>query len=132
MLFGTLLTGEIAKNAFDNNKHVIIEKPLTDNSKDAKELIEISSNSKKILMVDHTFEYSPAVNKIKEILDNNEIGQILTIDMIRVNLGLFQKKINVIWDLVPHDISILLFLLGKMPLSVKAEGMDYIQKEIED
>ena len=123
---------EQAKKALESGKHVLVEKPITSNSKDAEELIRIADKNKRILMVDHTFEYSPAVNKIKEIIDSGELGKIFTIDMIRVNLGLFQKDINVVWDLAPHDISILLFLMGKMPLSVRAEGMDFVQKGIED
>ena len=123
---------ELAKTALQNNKHVLVEKPLADNSKYAKELIKIAEKSKKILMVDHTFEYTSAIRKIKEILETGELGKLFTIDMIRVNLGLFQRDINVVWDLAPHDISILLFLLGRIPESVKAEGMDYILKDIED
>ncbi|MAG16028.1 oxidoreductase [Candidatus Woesearchaeota archaeon] len=123
---------ELAKKALENNKHVLIEKPITSISENAEELIKLAETNKLVLMVDHTFEYTPAVNKIKEILDNNELGKIFTIDMVRVNLGLFQKDINVVWDLAPHDISILLFLIGKMPSSVKAEGMAYVLEDIED
>jgi len=123
---------ELAKTALEHNKHVLIEKPLTSTSKHAKELIELAKKNKLILMVDHTFEYTPSVNKIKEILDKKELGDIFTIDMIRVNLGLFQRDINVVWDLAPHDISILILLMGKLPLSVKAEGMDYVLENIED
>lgn len=123
---------KLAKEALHVGKHVLIEKPITDNSKDANELIKLAENKNKILMVDHTFEYSSPVIKVKEILDKEELGKIFTIDMIRVNLGLFQKDINVIWDLAPHDISILLYLLNKFPVSVKAEGMDYIQSDISD
>lgn len=122
----------IAKKALLNGKHVLIEKPITNSSENAKELIEIAKKQKKVLMVDHTFEYTSAVNKIKEMIDNNNLGRILSIDMIRVNLGLFQKDINVIWDLAPHDISILLFLIGQMPISVKADGMDHVQSGIAD
>ena len=123
---------EMAKKALLGNKHTLIEKPITHNAENAKELIEIAKNRKKVLMVDHTFEYTSAVSKIKEIINNNELGRILSIDMIRVNLGLFQKDINVIWDLAPHDISILLFLIKQMPISVKADGMDHIQNGIAD
>lgn len=123
---------EIAKKSLLSDKHVLIEKPITNNSENAAELIEIAKKQKKVLMVDHTFEYTSAVKKIKEIIGNDELGRLLSIDMIRVNLGLFQKDINVIWDLAPHDISILLFLLQKMPLSVKADGMDHIQSGIVD
>jgi len=123
---------EMAKKALMNKKHALIEKPITSNAKDAKELVEIAKKGKKVLMVDHTFEYTAAVSKIKEIIGNGELGRILSIDMIRVNLGLFQKDINVIWDLATHDISILLFAMNKMPLSVKADGMDHIQNGIVD
>ena len=123
---------ELAKTALQNNKHVLVEKPLADNSEHAKELIEIAEKNKKIMMVDHTFEYASAINKIKGVLEAGELGKLFTIDMIRVNLGLFQKDINVVWDLAPHDISILLFLLGRMPTSVKADGMAYILENIED
>lgn len=123
---------EMAKKALANNKHTLIEKPITDNAENVKELIKIAEKNKKVLMVDHTFEYTSSVNKIKEIINNGELGKILSIDMIRVNLGLFQKDINVIWDLAPHDISILLFLMKMMPISVKADGMDHIQKDIVD
>src|SRR3989338_688969 len=121
-----------AKISLENNKHVLVEKPLTSNPEHAKELIKIAEKNRKVLMVDHTFEYTSAVNEMKELLQKDELGKIFTIDMIRVNLGLFQKDINVIWDLAPHDASILLFLMGKMPLSVRAEGMAHVQNGIED
>tara|TARA_Y100000310_G_scaffold345466_1_gene465307 strand:- start:17401 stop:18438 length:1038 start_codon:yes stop_codon:yes gene_type:complete len=123
---------EFAKAALQSNKHVLVEKPLTENSKHAEELVDLANKNSKVLMVDHTFEYTPAVNKIKDILEEGELGNIFTMDMIRVNLGLFQKDINVVWDLAPHDISILLFLIKKLPLSVKAEGMSYILNDIQD
>lgn len=123
---------EMAKRALMANKHALIEKPITNNAEKAVELIEIAKGKKKVLMVDHTFEYTSAVGKIKDIIGNNELGKILSIDMIRVNLGLFQKDINVVWDLAPHDISILLSLIRQMPVSVKADGMDHIQGGIVD
>jgi len=123
---------KIAKEALLNQKHVLIEKPLTDNSKDAEELIRTAKQNNRVLMVDHTFEYTPPVNKIKELIEKGELGDIFTIDMIRVNLGLFQKDINVIWDLAPHDISILNYILKSQPLSVRAIGESFIQEGIED
>lgn len=123
---------KIAKDALLSKKHVLIEKPLTDNSKDSEELIKVSRQNDRVLMVDHTFEYTPAVNKIKELIEKGELGDIFTIDMIRVNLGLFQKDINVIWDLAPHDISILNYILKSLPLSVRAIGESFIQEKIED
>ncbi|MBS3114676.1 Gfo/Idh/MocA family oxidoreductase [Candidatus Woesearchaeota archaeon] len=123
---------KIASDALKANKHVLIEKPITNNSKDAIELIRLAEKNKEILMVDHTFEYSAPVRKIKEILKSNELGKILTIDMIRVNLGLFQEKINVIWDLAPHDVSMLLYYLEETPLTARAIGQSYIRDGIED
>jgi len=123
---------KIASDALKANKHVLIEKPITNNSKDAIELIRLAEKNKEILMVDHTFEYSAPVRKIKEILKSNELGKILTIDMIRVNLGLFQEKINVIWDLAPHDVSMLLYYLEETPLTASAIGQSYIRDGIED
>ena len=123
---------KIAKDALLNKKHILVEKPLTDNSKDVKELIDIAKKENRTLMVDHTFEYTPAVNKIRELIEKDELGQIFTIDMMRVNLGLFQKDINVILDLVPHDASILNYVLKCEPLSVRAIGESFIQENIED
>ncbi len=123
---------KIASDALKANKHILVEKPITNSSKDAIELIRLAEKNKRILMVDHTFEYSAPVRKIKEILKSSELGNILTIDMIRVNLGLFQEKINVIWDLAPHDVSMLLYYLEEMPLTARAIGQFYIREGIED
>lgn len=123
---------KIAKDFLNAGKHVLIEKPITNSSEEAKELINLAEKNKRVLMVDHTFEYSAPVRKIKEIIDKGELGQIFTIDMIRVNLGLFHEKANVIADLAPHDISMLLYYLGRMPLSVRAIGNSYIREGIED
>ena len=123
---------KIGMDALMKGKHILIEKPITHSSEDAKKLIEVAAKNKKILMVDHTMEYSPAVKKIKEYIEKGELGQVLTVDMIRVNLGVFQKDVNVIWDLIPHDISILVYLLGLMPEKVISVGESYIQKSIED
>lgn len=123
---------DLAKEALEKGKHVLIEKPLTGKSLHAIELIDLAKSKNKVLMVDHTFEYTSAVNKIRDIIQNDELGDIFTIDIIRVNLGLFQKDINVIWDLAPHDISILNFILKEQPISVRAFGESYIQDGIED
>ncbi len=123
---------KIARDALNAGKHVLVEKPITSNSSGAMELIALAEKNKKVLMVDHTFEYSSPVRKIKEIISSGELGDIFTIDMIRVNLGLFQEKVNVIWDLAPHDISMLLYYLDTMPLSVRAIGESYIREGIED
>lgn len=122
----------IAKEVLESNKHVLIEKPITKTSQEAKELIAIAKKHNKVLMVDHTFEYNSAVKKIKELIAKGELGNIYTIDMVRVNLGLFQKDINVVEDLLSHDASILMYLLGEMPEKVKTTAEAYVQKGIED
>jgi len=122
----------IASDCLKNDKHVLVEKPLTSNSQDAGALIKLSEEQGKILMVDQTFEYSSAVNKVKEIIDNGELGKIFTFDMIRVNLGLFQKDINVVWDLAPHDLSILNYLIGDVPESIVSVGESFVLENIED
>ncbi len=123
---------KIAKDCLDAGKHVLIEKPITASSTEALDLIKTAEKCKKVLMVDHTFEYSTPVMKVKEIIKNGELGKIFTIDMIRVNLGLFQEKVNVAWDLAPHDISMLLYYLESLPLAVRAVGQSYVRQGIED
>lgn len=123
---------KLVKESLAAGKHVLVEKPITNSSKDASELITLAEKNRKILMVDHTFEYSAPVRKVKEILKSNELGSIMTIDMVRVNLGLFQEKVNVIWDLAPHDVSMLLYYLEEMPLTARAIGQSFIREGIED
>lgn len=123
---------KIARECLESGKHVLVEKPITNTSAEAEKLISLADENKKVLMVDHTFEYSAPVRKIKEILDNGELGKIFTIDIIRVNLGLFQEKVNVIADLAPHDISMLVYLLNESPISARAVGNSYIRDGIED
>ncbi len=93
----------IAKAALEHGKHVMIEKPLADSADNALALVELAKKYDRILMVDHTFIYTSAVRKIRELLDSGDLGEVLYFDSVRVNLGLFQKDINVIWDLAPHD-----------------------------
>lgn len=123
---------KIAKEALLHDKHIFVEKPITTNSEQAEELIELASKRGKILMVGHTFEYTPAVNKVKELISQGEIGEVYYINSTRVNLGLFQTDINVIWDLAPHDISILLYMLNVQADRVSARGESYVRKGIED
>ncbi len=104
---------ELAKKAIEAGKHIFVEKPLIQNCNEARELINLAHKKKKVLMVGHTFLYAAAVNKLKELIDSNELGNILYISSQRKNLGLFQEDINVVWDLAPHDISIILYLLDK-------------------
>ena len=123
---------EIAKNCLNAGKHVMIEKPITSSVAECNELIRLAKEKQKVLMVGHTFEYTASVNKIKEIFESGELGDILYIASTRVNLGLFQDDINVVWDLAPHDISIMLYLLGKIPVSVNAQGKAHYKRNIED
>ena len=122
----------IAKEFLSEGKHVFIEKPLTHSYETALELIKLAEEKEKVLMVGHTFEYTAAVNKIKEIVESGELGKVLYISTTRVNLGLFQPDINVIWDLAPHDISIILYLMGEVPVSVNSQGKAHFNHEIED
>ena len=123
---------KLAKKALLAGKHILTEKPLTDSSKNAKELIKIANKKKLTLMVGHTFLYTPAVNKIKKILAQAKLGRIYYINMERLNLGLFQKDINVVWDLAPHDISILRYITNKCPISVSAYAKANVYKPVED
>jgi len=113
----------ISQDCLANNLHVLVEKPITLKSKDALKLIELAEEKDLVLMVGHTFEYNSAVHALKKIIDSGEIGKILYIDSARLSLGLFQPDSNVLWDLAPHDISILLYLLEQDPISVSAQGM---------
>uniref|UniRef100_A0A7V3RG18 Gfo/Idh/MocA family oxidoreductase n=1 Tax=candidate division WOR-3 bacterium TaxID=2052148 RepID=A0A7V3RG18_UNCW3 len=115
----------LAKMALEANKHVFIEKPFTTTLKDAETLIESAQKKGLKLIVDHIFMYNGAVRKIKELIENDEIGNILYFDAVRVNLGLFQHDVNVLWDLASHDISIMLYLLNKKPKAVSAIGVGH-------
>ena len=122
---------ELAKAALENDKHVLIEKPMADSEKNALELIRLSKQQKKILMVDHTYLYTGAVQEIKELTDDGSLGEILYVDSIRANLGKFQSDVNVLWDLAPHDISIINYLINEKPISVQAIGKSYTKNELE-
>ena len=123
---------EIGKLCLKHNKHVLIEKPMASNKNECHELIELAEKNKRVLMIGHTFEYTAAVNKIKEIIESDELGEIIYISSSRLNLRLFQPDINVIWDLAPHDISIILYLLDQFPKGVNASGKAHFKKGIED
>ena len=123
---------ELAKMALQAGKHTFVEKPMTQTSAQANELVQIAAKKELTLMVGHTFIYSAPVRRIKEIVKSGDIGEIQYISSRRLNLGLFQKDINVAWDLAPHDISIILYLLGKPPISVNCQGKAHINKDIED
>jgi predicted dehydrogenase len=120
----------IAKAALEAGKHVMIEKPLADSSEHALDLVETAERVGRILMVDHTFIYTSAVRKMRELVDSGELGDILYFDSIRVNLGLFQRDINVVWDLAPHDLSIMDFLLRAEPIALSAIGASHAGNDI--
>ncbi len=102
---------KFAKEALKSGKHIWVEKPFTSTSAQAEELIELAENKNLRIFVDHTFIYNGAVRKMKELVDNGELGNILYFDSERINLGLFQRDINAVWDLAPHDLSIMNFIL---------------------
>ena len=115
---------ELAKEALEAGKHVLIEKPMTSSVSEAEKLLNLAAKKNLTLMVDHTFVYSAAVQKIKETLDANGLGDLYYFDSVRINLGLFQQDVNVVWDLAPHDISIMQHLLNsKKVKSVFAHGV---------
>jgi predicted dehydrogenase len=116
----------IAKDCLEHGLSVLVEKPLTLDSQQAEQLVELAEAKGLVLMVGHTFEYNSAVHALKSYIDSGELGEIYYIDAARLNLGLFQRDSNVLWDLAPHDISILLFLLGQNPISVSAHGMSCV------
>lgn len=113
---------ELAKTALLNGKHVFVEKPFTSTPQQAEELIELAERKRLKIMVDHTFLFSGAVRKIRELIDNNALGRLYYFDSTRVNLGLFQHDVNVIWDLAPHDMSIMDYVIQAKPEAVVATG----------
>ena len=123
---------ELAKNALSNGKHVLVEKPMTSTSVQADELISIAEEKGLTLMVDHTFLYTGAVMKVKDLVDSGELGDLKYFDSTRINLGLFQADINVLWDLAPHDISILNFIFKEKPISVQATGASHTDNGLEN
>ena len=123
---------EMAKAALMAGKHVFVEKPLARTVAEAEELVALAEQKGLTLMVGHTFLFSPAVRRMKEIIDSGDIGELQYISARRLNLGLFQKDINVAWDLAPHDISIILHLLDEQPSSVSCQGSSHVNAKIED
>jgi predicted dehydrogenase len=123
---------ELAKKALEEGKNVFVEKPFTYTSAEAEELIELAEKKNLKIMVDHTFLYTGAVRKIKQLIEDHVLGDILYYDSIRVNLGLFQHDINVVWDLAPHDISIMEYVINEKPQAVVATGAEHFDRGLED
>jgi predicted dehydrogenase len=122
----------LAKASLLAGKHTFIEKPMASSADECEELIEIADSKGLVLMIGHTFLYSAPVRKIAEIVEAGDLGEIRYINSRRLNLGLFQKDINVAWDLAPHDISIILHILGEGPLAVNCQGNAHVTPGIED
>jgi predicted dehydrogenase len=117
---------ELAKAALQNGKHVFVEKPFTSTAQQAEELIELADRNRLKIMVDHTFLFTGAVRKIRQLVDDGTLGDLYYYDSTRVNLGLFQHDINVAWDLAPHDLSILDYIIQKKPEAVVATGEKHL------
>lgn len=117
---------ELAKAALLNGKHVFVEKPFTSNSAQAQELIELAAKKKLQIMVDHTFLFTGAVKKIHQLIDDSTLGKLYYYDSTRVNLGLFQHDIDVLWDLAPHDLAIMDYLIGQPPEAIVATGSAHV------
>lgn len=122
----------LASRALEAGKHVFIEKPMAASVTEAERLIALASEHERRLMVGHTFVYNPTVVRIRELVEAGELGDVMYICSRRLNLGLFQQDINATWDLAPHDISIILYVLGKDPISVSCTGMAHLNPEVED
>jgi predicted dehydrogenase len=123
---------EMAKKSLENGKHTFIEKPMATSTRECQELVNIAERKGLTLFIGHTFIYSAHVRKIREIVQSGALGDILYISARRLKLGLFQKDVNVAWDLAPHDIAIILHILGETPKSVCCQGKAHVRKEIED
>ncbi|MBN2460427.1 MAG: Gfo/Idh/MocA family oxidoreductase [Candidatus Cloacimonetes bacterium] len=123
---------EIAEAALQSGKHILVEKPLTASSEEMKKLIAIARKQQRVMMVGHTFLYSPPVLKVKELIRAGELGQLDFIQLTRINLGKVKHDFNVIWDLAPHDFSILEFWLEELPLSIQVVGKASTFKQVCD
>jgi predicted dehydrogenase len=122
----------LAKDCLEGGKHVLVEKPLTGRITEAENLVNMADAKKLVLFTGHTFVYNAAVQKMRELIESRELGEIYYVSSVRVNLGLFQEDINVIWDLAPHDISIMNYVFGCDPITVCTYAKSYIRNGIED
>ena len=122
---------ELAKAALENGKHVFVEKPFTATTRQAEELIELAERKHLKIMVDHTFLFTGAVRKIRDLIDDGVLGNLYYYDSTRVNLGLFQHDVSVVWDLAPHDLSIMSFLIPEQPEAVIATGQSHLNGHVD-
>jgi predicted dehydrogenase len=122
----------LASRCLETGMHVLVEKPLAGSAHEAAALVQLAARHKRILMVDHTYLFSNPVRRIKELVENDELGELYYVDSVRINLGLFQKDINIVWDLAPHDLSIVDYVLGLEARSISAWGCAHVKTEIED
>jgi predicted dehydrogenase len=122
----------LALSALAAGRHVLVEKPLATTSSGARRLIDAAAAADRTLMVGHTFEYNPAVWKLRQLVEGDELGQLYYIDTARLNLGLYQSDVNVVMDLAPHDISIINHVLGRLPVAVQAWGSCHAHRRFED
>jgi predicted dehydrogenase len=122
----------LAERCLNAGLHVLVEKPLASTVSEARTLLELAARSGRILMVDHTYLFSNAVRRIKAMVDSGELGELYYVDSVRINLGLFQSDINVVWDLAPHDLSIVDHVLGREPRSISAWGCAHADPNMED
>lgn len=123
---------DVAGFCLEHGWHTLVEKPLTLASDDARRLSDLADAENRILMVGHTFEYNPVVTELKRLVSSSELGKLYYIDMTRVSLGIFQNHMNVMWDLAPHDLSILMHLLGEAPTQIAAHGRAFINPAVFD
>lgn len=123
---------ELAMAALKAGKHVLVEKPMTETTVQSRELIKTAGKNNLVLFVDHTFIYTPAVRKIKELIETGALGDIYYYDSVRINLGLFQHDVNVVWDLAVHDLAIMDYLLQEEPTAVSATGISHIKGQPEN
>ena len=123
---------ELAKEALLAGKHIFVEKPFTAKSDQARELIDLAAKKNLKIMVDHTFLFTGAVRKIKQVIDSGELGRLLFYDSVRVNLGLFQHDVNVVWDLAPHDLSIMDYVIPNRAVALTARGSVHFEGGYED
>jgi predicted dehydrogenase len=131
-LDAVVISSPVATHFQFAGKHVLVEKPFTTSAAEAERLVELAERYNLRLMVDHTFVYTGAVRKIKEIVQNGELGELLYFDSTRINLGIFQHDINVVWDLAPHDLSIMDFIIDRQPEALTATGSCHIEQGIEN